>query len=186
MSMALTINPAVSGGRRRWVSHSAVFGGGVFVGAFFVLLGSLATLTVLQGFALASIAWVALRDVGLRVPVPYRSSQVPEHFREQLPPSIVAAAFGTMLGTGLLTRFTYSLHFAVLVAIGLIGSTSLIVYAAIALAVGKSVVLLVAASTTKPSDILPRFRTGRLEHRLLRAMLGLASISIAILLIAGN
>lgn len=93
-----------------------------------VAMGSLATYAVVRllyvlvtaispwawpAIALPFVALAALRDLGARTPVPYPSRrQVPEWLRRMLPLGATAFVYGGQLGTGFLTRFTYSTHLA--------------------------------------------------------------------------
>lgn len=148
--MGLTINPAVSGGRRRWLGHSAVFFGGAFFGGLLTLAGLLAVVglaghaapvRVLSMVAAAAIAWAVLHDVGLPLPLPYRNRQVPEWLREVMPQSVVAAIFGGMLGIGFLTLFTYSTQLAVFLALPFLGSAAAMLGVVAIFAFGKTLVL---------------------------------------------
>src|SRR6266700_1041926 len=106
--MALTINPAVSGvSHRRWALHVFLFATGVAIGAFATYL--VAHLLYEAVAEIAPAAWLAvalpliglaaLRDLGLRVPVPYpRRRQVPEWFRRAFAPGVTAFLFGGQLG----------------------------------------------------------------------------------------
>lgn len=157
--MATTISPAVSRvADRQWISYVGAHGFGVMVGASlaFVVLASFAAGTEAMGglflWALigASVVLLAvMRDVGLNVPVPYRNVQVPQVLRYLLPHSSLFAVYGVQLGLGFLTRYTYSTHTAVMVALPLVVASPLLVLGSIfALAVGKSLVLLAAVGTS--------------------------------------
>lgn len=125
--MAVTINPAVSGvSYSRWLAHVAAFGASVGVGAFitYVLARLLFSALALASpyawllFALPLIGLGALRDLGVSAPVPYpERRQVPEWFRRVAPPGATAVVYGTELGIGFLTRFTYSTHLAFIVLV---------------------------------------------------------------------
>jgi len=148
--MGMTINPAVSGGRRRWLGHSAAFLLGAFFGGLLTLTGALAVVALadravpLHGLAVlgaAAIAWAALHDLGVPLPLPYRKRQVPEWLREVLPQSVVAAIFGGMLGIGFLTLFTYSTQLAVFLALPFLGSVPTMLGVVATFALGKTLVL---------------------------------------------
>jgi hypothetical protein len=150
--MALTINPAVSRvGRRRWILHVALFVLGVGSGA-------LVTFAVARGLyglvaAISPAAWLAvalpliglatLRDLGLPAPVPYPASrQVPEWLRRVLSPGMTAIAYGGQLGTGFLTRFTYSTHTAFVALLASQSSAAIVAVGVLTFALAKSIVIL--------------------------------------------
>lgn len=150
--MAMTINPAVSRmSTFRWLLHLGSFVLGVAVGA---TLAFVAVVTLAAGLqagggraawavvACLVIALAIARDLGIQTPVPYRDVQVPQVLRYLLPPSFVALSYGTHLGFGFLTRFTYSSHAAFMLALPLFVRDPLVVAAAILFfAAGKAVVV---------------------------------------------
>jgi hypothetical protein len=154
-----SLNPAVSrAGYRRWLGHLTVY-------VLAVALGAAATTFVLVVLSTGveriggKIAWfsvaapvVALavtRDLGARTPVPYRNVQVPQVLRYLLPPSLLALAYGAHLGTGFLTRYTYSTHTAAMLLLPLAtNNPALIVMTIAALALGKGLVVIASAGTT--------------------------------------
>lgn len=150
--MALTINPAVSGvGRRRWILHVGLFALGVSSGAlvtYAVVRGVYALVAAISpaawlAIALPLIGIAALRDLGLPVPVPYpERRQVPEWLRHVLSPSLTAIAYGGQLGTGFLTRFTYSTHIAFVALLASQSSIAVVVVGVLTFAVAKSIVVL--------------------------------------------
>ncbi len=175
--MAMTVNPAVSGTRRNWFGHSLAF----LVGAFLGAVASITAVYVLerlvalaigdQALALVVagvIGLAVLADLGFPIPLPYRKQQVPEHFRDIFPPSVVASFFGFMLGVGFLTLFTYSIQLAFLLAVPLAGGPGWGLAAAAAFAAGKTVVLGAAAGIPGLGAIGPRFHTSRRRLRVLK------------------
>src|SRR6266536_1753922 len=131
MSMALTINPAGSGTRTKWLADTGVFFVGVLVGALAsaaVLVGAIGLLSLvvpskwLPVAVLPPAGLAMLRELGLSVPVPYRSRQVPEWWRSVLSTRMVALAYGLVLGFGFATLFTTSAHFVVLLALPFVAS----------------------------------------------------------------
>jgi hypothetical protein len=86
-------------------------------------------------------------------PVPYRNVQVPQVLRYLLPPSLLALAFGAQLGTGFLTRYTYSTHTAAMLLLPLaINDPAVIVMTVVAFALGKGLVVIASAGTTSDGD----------------------------------
>jgi hypothetical protein len=190
--MALTINPAVSGTRRRWLLHGFGFLVGAFLGALVALLVMLIAVygastvlprTVVIGAAVAVITWAVLHDLGLPLPLPYRRRQVPEWLRNALPPGVVATSFGFQLGVGFLTLFTYSTHLAVLVALPFLSSLGSMVIVVAIFALGKSLVL-VAMGGTSTDEFTSRFEWGRARMCALRLTTAGASALVAVALIA--
>lgn len=190
--MALTINPAVSGvSYRRWVLHVGLFSVGVGFGA-------LITYAVARGLyvalvAISPAAWLAvalplvglavLRDLGLPVPVPYPSWQVPEWLRRMLPPGPTAVAYGSQLGTGFLTRFTYSTHAAFVALLAPQSSPSVVAVAVLAFALSKTIVVVTSlAGASYPEAerrVLYRHRRrGQRALRLANAALALAAAAV--------
>ncbi len=70
-----------------------------------------------------------------------------------LPPPVVAAAFGGMLGLGFVTHSTYSVQLVAFVTAAYVGSPALAVGAGLAYAAGRCVVLLLALVTASPEDV---------------------------------
>jgi hypothetical protein len=193
--MAMTIHPAVSGTRKRWGLESALFAAGAFLGPVTSLvavslvltaLDALMPLALLAGLGAALIAWAALRDLGIPVPLPYRQRQVPERFREWMPRESTAVIFGFMLGVGFLTLFTYSVQLAFLVAIPFTHSTGALIGAAVAFALGKSVVLVQALQTDAVSEVVARLAPAKKNLALLRAATAAISATTAALLIVAT
>jgi hypothetical protein len=154
--MALTINPAVCGGNRRFVDHTLAFWAGA-------VLGGLATATtVLAASQLAQlvvgpdtvailgvglIGVVVARDVGFPVPVPNRDEQVPEWIRGAMPLEAVAATYGFMLGTGVATKFTSSAVLATWILAPYVGGLAWVVGIAATAGLGRVIVILAGAQT---------------------------------------
>jgi hypothetical protein len=192
--MALTINPAVSGGTRRFVLHSSLF----FVGAF---LGALATVVVvvpifslfrlglpgrLTPLFLLPVGWAVLHDLGLRVPLPYRNRQVPEWFRDTLPDAAVAWIFGLMLGVGFLTLFTFSTQLAFVLSLGYLASFGQMMVVVGTFAAGKTIVLLCAVGTKSLEDVSCRVGWDFRRAGLLRGAAAVASLTLVSVLIASS
>ena len=152
--MAFTINPAVSGASyRRWSLHAGLFVVGVGLGAMvtyavarsvYRLLAIAAPASWLE-IALPLIALAALRDLGAQVPVPYPARQVPEWLRHVLSPGWTAISYGSQLGTGFLTRYTYATHAAFVALLATQSSVTVV-----------GVAVLAFALTTGPGTISPR------------------------------
>jgi hypothetical protein len=165
MSMALTINPAGSGTRGRWLADAGSFFAGVLVGALTsaaVVMGVVGLLSLLVPGAwlpllvLPLAVPVALRELGLQVPVPYRNQQVPEWWRSVLPTGAVALAYGLMLGVGFATLFVTSAHLVVLLALPFVGSAWALLGVVAAFAAGKTLVLYLAEGTSSHGDVIAR------------------------------
>lgn len=187
--MALTINPAVSRGRRGWIIDSGAFFGGALLGAvaslalcLAVIAGASAVLPgeLVIGILVFVVVAAALHDLGLPIPLPYRQRQVPEWLREMLPTSAVAFVFGAMLGFGFLTLFTYSTHLALLAALPLLPSLGAMVAALVVFALGKSLVLASVTGTTTLEEVPGRFRWSRPRIRVLRATTAALSLALAV------
>ena len=163
--MALTINPAGSGTRTRWVVDSGVF----YLGALLGALGSL--LVVAASFALLSLVvpsgWLIptavvlavpplLYQIGLPVPLPYRRRQVPEWWREALPLRVAAFAYGVMLGFGFATPFTSSAHSAMLLALPFLHGIWPVLGVVALFATGKTSVLALGQGTVSHDDVIDR------------------------------
>lgn len=131
----------------------------------------------------ALISWGTLHDLGVPLPLPYRSRQVPEWFRDVLPRSVVAFVFGVQLGPGFLTLFTYSTHLAVLLALPFLGSLEEMLLVVLLFAMGKTLVLGVTLGIQSLEEIRPRFDWSRLGNYVLRSTNALLSALIAVLLI---
>jgi hypothetical protein len=166
MSMALTIVPTGSGTSSRWLSHLGAYWVGVVIGslaAFGLVLTSVALLSfavptrfglavLLSGLVLLAV----LRDLGLAVPLPYASRQVPESWRRVLPIGIAALFYGVALGFGFGTVFTSSTQTVMLVSLPFVG-TGMVALLPIGLfAVGKTLVLLLASGTDTEEEVLTR------------------------------
>jgi hypothetical protein len=191
--MALTVNPAVSGTRSRWILHSAGFVAGAFAGALVSLLlmlvvvlalSSVLPRSVVVGIGVAAIAWAALHDLGLPLRLPYRRQQVPEWFRSTFSPGTVATAFGFQLGVGFLTLFTYSAHVAVLVALPFLPSLAAMVSVVATFALAKAIVLAATFGTESTEELTQRFEWSAARTRLLRLTTAAASILVAAALVA--
>jgi hypothetical protein len=190
--MALTINPAVCGGTRRFVLHTSFF----FIGS---LLGALATLVVvvplfslfrlilpphLVPFLLLPVCWAVLHDLGLRVPLPYRKRQVPEWLRDTLPEAAVAVIFGFMLGVGFLTLFTVSTQLAFVLSLGYLSSFGQMMLVVGAFAAGKTIVLLCGMGAKSLEDVSCRVGWDFRRAGVLRVSAAVASLTLVSVLIA--
>lgn len=192
--MATTINPTVSGtSYRRWLGHVGLFAMGVSIGAFLVFLASAAVLLTLAAIdprlsvaaAATLIAIGVSRDLGLSSWVPYRDrTQVPEWLRKTVWPGFTALAYGSHLGLGFLTRFTYSTHLAFVVVLPFLTTFGGVLLAIGTYAAGKCIVILLSVAGRTYAEFEPRnlyrFRSRRYGWRALR----LANAAIA-LLVAG-
>lgn len=160
--MGATINSAVSRvSHRKWAAHVAGYVLGLFAGAAVaVLVISLLAQAVDQATRLS--AWLVIAvvvisaaiayDLGIRVPLPYRDVQVPDNLRYIAPPGAVALLYGLHLGTGFLTRYTYSTHTAFMLAFPLALRPDVIPVAIVAFAVGKSLIVIAAAGTSVDAE----------------------------------
>lgn len=187
--MALTIQPAGSGSRGAWTADVVTFLLGVLVGS----LASAALVVAIIGTAglfldraivatalVGLILLVALRDLGLRVPVPYRSKQVPEWWRDALSPRSVLVAFGVMLGFGFATPFTSAAHIAFLMAIPYLPTTGAVVACLICFAVGKTLVLQMGVGAASHADVIDRISGRESSGRLRRVARRLVSVGGAV------
>lgn len=186
--MALTINPAVSGGRRRWLLQASVFGASVFVGAA-ATVGAIALVMTGVGrigpprletaIAAAVCAAAIAREAGVPVPLPYRHGQVPEWFRGALPPTAVSISFGVLLGTGFATYFTTSAQLVSFVAAPLLVSPAAVLLGVGMFAGGKCAVLTVGARATSNDSIVCSLHDQVTSVRIARA--GSAGLSLCVL-----
>jgi hypothetical protein len=193
--MALTVNPAVSGTRRNWVFNVFGFFVGAFAGALVSLLSVLLVVvtlssvlprTVVVAVAVLTIAWAVFHDLGVPLPLPYRSRQVPEELRRALPTGVVATVFGFQLGIGFLTLFTYSTQLAMLLALPFLPSAGAMISAVAIFALGKAIVLGATIGTSSPDELVTRFRWGRHRMRTLRMTTAAASVLVAATLITSQ
>lgn len=192
--MALSINPAVSGGRRGYLVHGVSFFIGAVIGGTVTLLGVSLLFLVLRAVLpgrwilvpLLLALYAVARDLGVAVPLPYRKGQVPEWLRNALPPAAVAAIFGFILGIGFLTFFTYSTQLAVALSLGYLPSLSQMLIVVVAFALGKSVVLSAAAGTRSLSDVSTRFVWGRWHRRVLGVATAASSLAIVSVLVVST
>src|SRR6478609_3304573 len=183
--MALTINPAVGRARHHWIGHSLVFGLFVVVGALMALAVVLAATSGLSALStelaaavvLGGMLWATAHDLGFPTYLPYRQGQVPEILRELLPPSVVAAVYGVMLGFGFLTFFTYAVQLAVLLVLPYVSGTAEVMAIA-AFALGKVVVLGTTIGATSVDMVGRRFHWTRRGAIVLRFSSALVSITL--------
>lgn len=193
--MALTINPAVSRvTHRRWIVHLGLFILGIASGAlltYVVARGLHAAATAVTPeawvvIAVPVIALAGLRDLGFTAPVPYPArKQVPEWVRRVLPPGATAIAYGGQLGTGFLTRFTYSTHTAFVALLATQSSAVVVATAVVVFALSKSIVVASSLGGNSYSEfearLLYRHRArGHLTLRLTNAALAAATAAVLI------
>jgi hypothetical protein len=193
--MALTINPAVSRvSLGRWILHVGLFVLGVGSGATLTyavaraLYATVATISPAAWLAIALplIGLAALRDLGLPAPVPYPArKQVPEWLRHMVSPGVTAVAYGGQLGTGFLTRFTYSTHIAFVALLATQSSAPVVATAVLVFALSKSVVVassLAGSSYEEFQQRLFRRHRTRGQTTLRLANAGLAVTAAAVLI----
>jgi hypothetical protein len=191
--MGLTFSRAVSMASRwrSWGHHLALFSG-YFTGACITALVlreaiqfgirhnieaavlALAGLLVLPGI---------LKDAGIRVLTPYVERQVPEWLRELVPLSVTAYVFGSLLGLGFATRYTYSAHAATFVAIALLPTPELML-ACLLFALFKSAVLFAAPRCASREDRSDAFDRRFFFRRNGAAALRLANVAVAMTVFA--
>ena len=194
--MGATVNPAVSGvGYGRWGLHAALYTLGVCCGATIVYAVAAAAYHLLGGsvrtwliLAIPLLGLVVLRDLGLRVRVPYREGvQVPEWVRQMLGAGSTAFAYGIHLGIGFLTRFTYSGHLAFVLVLPLLDWPGPVLAAVATFGIGKAVVVFTSvAGKTYPEyerRILFRYRRRTHGYTALRVANAGLAISLALVLI---
>lgn len=189
------LNPAVSGARySRWLGHLAVYVAAVALGAAATAFVLVVLETGVDRVGGGKVAWLAVaaplvilaiaRDLGAHAPVPYRNVQVPQVLRYLLSPTLLALAYGAQLGTGFLTRFTYSTHTAAILLLPLaIDNPGVVALTVAALALGKGVVVAASAGTISdqgPEGIDARLRWRPRGLRIMRA----ANAAVAALLLA--
>jgi len=190
--MAMTIHPAVSGTRQKWLGEAALFLTGAFVGAFAAIIvlavieGALLAVapdSAIYGLVAGAIIWAVLADLGLVRPLPYRRGQVPESWRNLLPSRVVATLFGLMLGFGFITFFTYSAQLSFLLGASLDGSLSALAAVSALFAVGKTVVLIEAIRSPAIGDVAPRLRPTKRGLQVVRLATAIASLAVAVAVI---
>jgi hypothetical protein len=188
--MAMTINPAVSGGRHRWLRDVGAFFVGAALGAaaalaLILVVVDIASIVIpldaLLGGALVIIAWAILHDLGVPLPLPYRNRQVPDWLREVLPPVAVALVFGAMLGVGFLTLFTYSTHLAVLASLPFLDSATAMLGVVLVFALGKTAVLAGVATVDSLDSVPAYWNPARV--RVLRFATAMTSLMLALALL---
>ncbi|MGH3429215.1 MAG: hypothetical protein ACRDQZ_16885 [Mycobacteriales bacterium] len=175
--MVLTIHPAVSGGKPRWMLDTLLYTLGTTLGA----LGTVTAVALaadgaraIGGEALVTVVLIAGltccvgRDIGLPLPVPFRGKQVPEHARQFLPRSVMVVVFGVMLGVGFLTLFTYAVPIGVLVVASQSASAVVAVAMCATYAAGKSFPLLIALCGHDEVDVTRQFVWSTTSMRALR------------------
>jgi hypothetical protein len=194
--MAMTINPAVSrASYRRWLLHVALFALGVSGGALTTYFATRGLYLLVSGvsasawllLAISVLVLAALRDLGAPAPVPYRNGkQVPEWLRRMLPTGAVATVYGAELGTGFLTRFTYSAHTAFAVMLAAQAHAGWIALAIAAFAAGKSIVLFTSVAPKGERKFQDRFERRLPSHGFGVLRVGNAALTVAtaIILIA--
>jgi hypothetical protein len=197
--MATTINPAVSGvSYRKWLIHVGLYIVGVSAGAFITYaiahalysgIAALASPLAWLSVALPLVSLAILRDLGVRVRVPYpERKQVPEWLRRVLPPGLTALTYGGQLGIGFTTRFTYSTHLALVVTLAAVSSMKVVAVAVLVFALAKSIVVITSVGGSSYPEfeqrILKRHRSRVLGQKLLRLTnAALASAASMVLII---
>ncbi len=155
--MALTIDLAGSGSRANWVLNVGAFFAGTLLGglasAALVIAGvsalsSFLPRSLLIGAICSAIGLAAVREVGIPVPVPYRTKQVPEWWRSVMPLRTASFAYGVLLGLGFATPFTSSAHMATVLSLPLLGSTSHVIMVIAVLAFGRILPLFIGVRAT--------------------------------------
>lgn len=189
--MALTIRPT---GGRSWIySRVAVlfFFCGAFVGALITFSLALGLVDTLRLFVPMSwllivgtmiVALAILRDLGIKIWMPYRKAQVPEFIKNMLPPGMTATIYGFLLGLGFWTFFTTSTHLAITVAASLSGFWFVVV-AAMSLAIGKTLVLGTSLSGRSADDVVACFRWDPRSMLVLRLAAASTSAVVAALVL---
>jgi hypothetical protein len=189
MSMALTINPAVSGSRRVWFSEVVLFFAGTVLGAaaslaLVAFIFAIAVVGLGDSFlpilALALLGLMLLHQLGLPVPVPYRKEQVPERWRNVLPRRLVALSYGSVLGFGFLTPFTSSAHLAFLLILLFAASVPAIVGGLTLFALGKVAVLALSRGVITLDDVRNRLSSLDLSHPWRRFARIAASVAVTV------
>lgn len=186
--MAMTVNPAVSGvSYRRWTLHLGMFVAGVAGGALltYAVVHALYTLLALASpaawllVALPVVALAALRDLGVKAPVPYPTGrQVPAWLRHMVAPSVAAVAYGAQLGVGFLTNFTYSTHTAFVALLATQAQIGVVGAGVLAFSLSKSIVLVTSLTPRSEHRFLERFQNRLPRHG--RRVLRLASAAFAL------
>jgi hypothetical protein len=193
--MALTIAPAVSGTRDRFIREGTIFFAGVVVGGCVALAGALILMGIVTAIggsgaahmvAAALICWAILGDLGLRIWMPYRRGQVPESFRSSLPRMATAAAFGFLLGLGFATFFTYSVHTAMLLALPFTQQAPLAFGCLCLFAAGKCMPLIASIGAEDTDQIGSRFIWWRTGMQTMRLTTAAASAACVLLVFAGR
>jgi hypothetical protein len=195
------LNPAVSrAGYRRWFGHLAIYVLAVALGAAltWLVVATFATGVEKVGgeitWACAAAVVIALaiaRDLGVDTPVPYRNVQVPQVLRYLLPPSLLALSYGAQLGTGFLTRYTYSTHTAAMLLLPFAINDPLVVAMTLAgLALGKGIVVVASVGTTSDEGagaIDVRLRWRRRGLQIMRSVnAGVAALLVVLSLSLGG
>ncbi|MGH2724283.1 MAG: hypothetical protein ACRDI0_08455 [Actinomycetota bacterium] len=172
--MALTINPAGSGSRTRWLGNASAFLSGVWMGA---LLSAGVALVVVDFLSLfLTTEWLVLlfvlfallamaRDVGLRAPVPYRTRQVPEWWRSAMPLGAASFGYGSLLGFGFAAPFSSSTHALFVAALPFVRSPLAVLSAVILFGLGKTIVLTLTHNTHSESGLLLDLPSTELRNR---------------------
>lgn len=182
--MALTMNPAVCS-EWGWQKTVGAFVVGAWLG-FMTMAAIIGTLYILldqvAGYlAMMAVAWGVLRDLGLPLPMPHRRGQVPEEFRQMLPPTVVALSFGWILGMSFLTYYTYSVQ---LVALTLAPSSGLPLALSCAslFAGAKSLSLFATRGSLEFGHVASLFRSSRGSLRLMQVAMATTATTTLIAL----
>jgi hypothetical protein len=190
--MALTIAPAVSGTRQRFLTETLIFYLGVVVGGMVSFLGAFVILGAVQAFggrqaaeivACGAVLWTAAKDLGLPLWVPYRNGQVPESLRDLLPRQATAAVFGFLLGVGFATYFTYSAHAAMLLGLPFLTNGWIVALSLLLLALGKTTPVLASIGGRDTDEIGAHFRWSRYRLRAMRVGTAASAVTVAGLIV---
>lgn len=185
--MAQTINPAVSG-NRGFIGRTISYGTGAYLGA----LATIILITIGLGLVASTVGrWslvipisigilASTKDAGWReAPLPYRKRQVPEWYRDALPPVALDFVFGFLLGTGFLTYFTSSAHTWFIIALASAQpSFGVLLTTALAYVIGRLASPFSTIGTPDVGSVFGRFRGTRTTLNALRGatlLLGLAT-----------
>jgi hypothetical protein len=190
--MALTIGPAVSRSRQRHMTRVtfllAIFAGAIMsygvLGLIENGLGHLAP-TAPRAFVILVVGVAVVRDLGLRVPVPYVDLQVAEWLRGTLSPLGVAASYGWLLGLGFATKFTYSLHTALFFALPILLSPAEAVAVVATWSAARVLVTFVGSESDGPAQVCQYFASEAVRVRRLHWAAAAAS-SAAIVWVFGQ
>lgn len=191
--MALTISPAVCRARSERVAARGMLAAGVLGGSFLVyglLRGVLHNELGIRGISLPAVIiavglWGAIRDVGIRIPVPYLNLQVPEWFRSLFRLPLTSLFFGFLLGLGFVTKFTYGAHLTLMLTLALLAPPKTAALALAAYAFARTLNTLVGSRAPTAGALaqeLQRLRNHQWMLRPASILLSAALISCSVML----